>query len=61
MKKELTDDRKKVLKKIAEFEKEGGESFFCDVEDDPPSRTLMPEDVDYLHASAKYKINGFFA
>lgn len=61
MRKELTDDRKRVLAKIAEFEKEGGESFFRDVEDDPPSRTLMPDDVDYLHASAKYKINGFFA
>lgn len=61
MKKELTDDRKRVLAKIAEFEEKGGESFFCDVEADPPSRTLMPRDVDYLHASAKYKINGFFA
>lgn len=61
MKKELTDDRKAVLAKIAEYEAEGGEKFFCDVENDPPSRTLMPEDVDYLHKSAEYKVNGFFA
>ncbi len=55
----LSPDRVKVLERISEFEKKGGEYFFENVEDDPPSKTLKPEDVDYLHKSLKFKINGF--
>lgn len=59
-KNKLTPDRIAVLEKIKEYEAKGGEYFFCDVEEDPPCRTLMPEDVDYLHDSLRFKVNGFF-
>lgn len=45
---EPSPDRLEVLRRIAQYEAEGGESFFKDVENDPPSRTLMPGDVDYM-------------
>ena len=34
---EAREARLAVLEKIAEYEAEGGEKFFCDVENDPPS------------------------
>lgn len=43
-----------LLKKIKQFEKNGW--FDKDIEEDPPSRTLMPEDVDYLNKKLKNKI-----
>ncbi len=57
----LPPDRIEVVKKIKEYEALGGDYFFCDVENDPPSRTLMPEDVDYLHKTLRFKINGILA
>lgn len=39
-------DRVEILQKIDEYEKTG--KFDVDVEEDPPSKTLMPEDIDYL-------------
>lgn len=39
-------DRVQILEKIAQYEREG--RFTEDVEDDPPSRMLMPNEVDYL-------------
>lgn len=42
----LSDDRKAVVDKISEYEKEG--IFDKDVEPDPPSKVLLPDDVDYL-------------
>lgn len=56
---QLSPDRIKVLERISKYEKKGGEYFFENVEEDPPSHTLKPEDVDYLHKSLKFKINGF--
>ena len=44
------------LNKIAKYEQLGGENFFCDVENDPPIKTLMPEDVDYLKKKLSSKI-----
>ena len=38
-------DRVEILEKIARFEREG--RFAEDVEDDPPSRTLMPDEIRY--------------
>ncbi len=35
--------RIKVLSRIEEYEKKGGEAFWLDVEDDPPHPTIMPE------------------
>lgn len=40
-------DRVQILRRIGEYEKSG--RFDEDVEDDPPSPVLKPEDIDYLH------------
>ncbi len=50
-----------ILDKIAQYEREG--RFDEDVEDDPPSRMLMPDEVDYLRRSpiAKIKTRWAFA
>lgn len=60
-KKSLSQDRLAVLERIKEYEALGGDNFFRDVENDPPSRTLLPEDVDYMHESAKFRFNGFLS
>lgn len=57
----LPPDRLKVLARIAEYEQEGGDAFFRDVEDDPPGGILRPGDVDYLHKTAKFRVNGWAA
>lgn len=44
---ELSEERKEILKKIAQYEREG--RFDEDVEKDPPAPVLRPEDIDYLH------------
>lgn len=46
-------DRVRILKKIAQYEKEG--RFDEDVEDDPPTRTLRPGEVDFLRKSPAAK------
>ena len=43
---EKSQYRQEVLKKIEQLEKEG--KFDIDVEDDPPTIVLTPENVDYL-------------
>ena len=50
---EKSEDRLLVLKKIAELEEEG--KFDVDVEDDPPTKVLMPEKVDYLNKKWRSK------
>lgn len=47
-------DRVAVVKKIAEFEREG--KFSIDVEDDPPSRQIQPDEIDYLRRSPIAKL-----
>ncbi len=47
-------DRLVVLEKIARLEQEG--RFDEDVEEDPPTRELKPEEVDYLRKKVKSKI-----
>lgn len=47
-------DRLHVLDKIARFEREG--RFDEDVEEDPPTRELLPEEVDYLRKKISSKI-----
>ena len=42
-------DRVEIVKKIEEFERDG--RFFEDVEDDPPTKPLLPDDIDYLKKS----------
>lgn len=55
----LPPDRLKVLEKIHTYEQMGGEAFFNDVEDDPPSKPLLPQDVDYLHRTRRFRYNGW--
>ncbi len=43
------EDRIRVLDKIAELEYQG--KFDVDVEDDPPSKILMPDEIDYFDRS----------
>lgn len=47
-------DRLKVLNKIAELEREG--RFDEDVEEDPPTKELKPENIDYLREKMTSKI-----
>lgn len=56
---EKTQSRIEVLKKIEELEKEG--KFDIDVEDDPPTVELTPNDVDYLREKTTSKIKTRFA
>ena len=51
--------RQAVLRKIEEFEKEG--KFDVDVEDDPPTIVLTPENIDYLREKMSSKIKRIFA
>ena len=49
-----TKYRVELNKKIAQYEREG--RFDEDVEDDPPSRMIMPDEIDYLRRSPIAKI-----
>ena len=53
-KKKRSPYRVELLKKIAEYEKEG--RFDEDIEADPPSRMIMPDEIDYLRRSLGAKI-----
>lgn len=52
-------DRIEVLKKIEQLEREG--KFDIDVEDDPPTIVLTPENIDYLRTTMTSKIKRIFA
>ena len=52
----LAPDRVEVTERIKKYEKQGGESFFLDVENDPPSRTILPDEVDYLQKRLTSKV-----
>ncbi|MBQ3869003.1 MAG: 1-acyl-sn-glycerol-3-phosphate acyltransferase [Clostridia bacterium] len=43
---ERSEARRKIVKKIEDYEEQG--RFTEDVYDDPPTETLMPENIDYL-------------
>lgn len=58
-KKRKSVDRLIVLKKIREYELEG--KFDQDVEEDPPSRMIMPGEVDYQKKKLRSKIKTKFA
>ena len=47
-------DRVDIVKKIEQYEREG--RFDEDVEADPPSKVLMPEDINYLSKSISQKL-----
>lgn len=54
-------EREEVLAKIAKLEAAGGDSFFVDVEPDPPGHPLAPDEVDYLQEKRSNRIQAFFA
>lgn len=56
---EKDEYRLEVLRKIENLEKEG--RFDVDVEDDPPTIVLTPENIDYLRTSMTSKIKRIFA
>lgn len=51
-------ERLEVLEKIAKLESEG--RFDEDVEEDPPTRELLPDEVDYLRKKMKSKVKSRF-
>lgn len=56
---EKSQDRIEVLKKIEKLEEEG--LFDIDVEKDPPTIVLTPENIDYLRTTMTSKIKRIFA
>lgn len=52
-------DRVAVLRKIEEYERLG--KFDVDVEEDPPGKVLMPDDIEYIHKSRTDKLKTKFA
>ncbi len=52
-------ERLAIIKKIAKFEEEG--RFEEDVEEDPPAKMLMPEEIDYLRKKFFSKLKTKFA
>ena len=56
---ERSEHRLKLLEKIAELEK--NELWHLDVEDDPETYPLMPEDVDYLNEKLSSRIKSRIA
>jgi len=52
-------DRLMIMDKIAKLEREG--RFDEDVEEDPPTKELLPEDIDYLRTKLRSKIKSRFA
>lgn len=52
-------DRIEILRRIAEYEKQG--RFDEDVEQDPPARELLPNEVDYLRKNLKNRFRTKYA
>lgn len=52
-------ERLEILERIARLEREG--HFDIDVENDPPSRTLMQEEVEYIHKTLGAKLRNRYA
>ncbi len=56
---EKAADRVEVLKKIEQLEREG--KFDIDVENDPPTIVLTPDNIDYLRTTMTSKLKRIFA
>ena len=56
---EKAPDRVEVLKKIEQLEREG--KFDIDVENDPPTIVLTPDNIDYLRTTMTSKLKRIFA
>lgn len=59
--KQPSPERLQILRKIRELETAGGESFYIDVEPDPPGHPLAPDEVDYLQTKFTSKWHAFWA
>lgn len=57
----IANDRLEVIEKIKINEALGGDNLYKDIENDPPIKTLMPEDVDYLKKKFSSKIKNVCA
>ncbi|MCQ2523408.1 MAG: 1-acyl-sn-glycerol-3-phosphate acyltransferase [Lachnospiraceae bacterium] len=51
--------RQEIVEKIEKFEREG--RFDEDVEEDPPGRMLMPDEIDYLHKDINARVRTRYA
>ena len=60
---EKSQERLDIIAKIDEYERE--EKWDIDVEDDPETKELLPDEIDYLNkklsSKIKNKIANFFA
>ena len=54
----VSEERQEILNRIKINEEEG--RFDVDVENDPPSKPLLPNEIDYLRKKLKNKIARFF-
>lgn len=54
----ISQERQEILDRIAQYEQAG--DFDHDVENDPPSRSLQPNEIDYLRKKWRNKIARFF-
>lgn len=52
-------DRVRINEKIRDYEREG--KFDVDVEDDPPTKPLLPDEIDYKRRSVGAKLRTFIA
>ncbi len=52
-------DRVEIVKRIEEYERAG--KFDVDVEEDPPTRELLPDEIDYLRRSPIAKLHTYIA
>ena len=53
--------RQKIAALIEEKERQGGEAFFEDVEEDAPSKSIEPDEVDYLQEKLSTRIKARIA
>lgn len=54
----VSKERQEILDRIVQLEKEG--NFDTDLEKDPESKQLLPDDIDYLRKKWRNKITRFF-
>ena len=54
----VSQERQEILNRIEQNEIDG--KFDVDVENDPPSKPLLPDEIDYLRKKWRNKIARFF-
>lgn len=56
-----SEERLEILERIRRLEAEGGDSYYVDVEPDPPGHPLAPDEVDYLRKKFSNRWKTFWA